>query len=472
MERANKGKLKTIDFFCIGFGAIVGVGWAVSINGWMINSGGPIPAAAGFMLTLVMTVPIALMYCELVPMFPVAGGGMTFAWEAFGRFAALISGWAAFGAFVSILPWEAIQITTMLGYLFPGLVAGEPLYTVAGSGIYLITIVIGSGVSVLMYLINMRGLAAAAKVQRFLCIFLVATALIGGAAAVLGGSPSNLLPVYENVGGSSTHSSFMGGVLAMLAVSSFYIAGFETIPQGVEEAGGSMTSVGKTVVSSEILACVFYALMLFCFGSALPWKELCALPKPVAAEAFRVLYGGALGELLYWMIVLGAIAGLLTTWNSFFSASANLLMAMSRNGLMPKAFAKQNDKNVAVNSMALCFILSLVGPFLGIGLIDTVTSFSSTAYVLSWAITSYCVIRLRKTRPGAPRPFKLPGGMGTARFAALASTAVLLLLFIPGNPTFIGLTAASAFAVWMAAGLVLGLIAAGRPDDARLKDKR
>ncbi|MBO1722504.1 hypothetical protein [Extibacter sp. GGCC_0201] len=31
----------SIDFFCIGFGAIVGVGWAVSINSWMAGSGGP-----------------------------------------------------------------------------------------------------------------------------------------------------------------------------------------------------------------------------------------------------------------------------------------------------------------------------------------------------------------------------------------------------------------------------------------------
>ena len=34
---SNQGEKKgvsAIDFFCIGFGAIVGVGWAVAINGW------------------------------------------------------------------------------------------------------------------------------------------------------------------------------------------------------------------------------------------------------------------------------------------------------------------------------------------------------------------------------------------------------------------------------------------------------
>lgn len=43
----------SIDFFCIGFGAIVGVGWAVSINSWMAGSGGPLPAAFGYTLALI-----------------------------------------------------------------------------------------------------------------------------------------------------------------------------------------------------------------------------------------------------------------------------------------------------------------------------------------------------------------------------------------------------------------------------------
>ncbi len=459
--KKSNGKIGTIDYFCIGFGAIVGVGWAVSLNGWMLNSGGPLPAAAGYLLALILIIPISLMYCELVPMFPVAGGGMIFSYEAFGRAIALISGWAAFGAFVAILPWEAIQITTMLGYLVPGLVAGEPLYTLYGSDVYLVTILIGSAVSLLLFALNKRGLATAAKVQRFLCIFLVVTALIGAAAAVIGGSFQNLLPAYENVNEIPTQHGFMGGMLAVLASAPFFLAGFETIPQGIEEAGQSLTSVSKTVVSSVSLACIFYALLLFCFGTALPWQAFCSLDRPVSAAVFRVMYGGAWGEVLYWMIVLGAIAGLITTWNGFFSASANLLMAMGRKGLVPSVFARQNKNDAPEAGLILCLVLSLIGPFLGAGLIDTVTSFSSAAYVLTWMITAYCLIRLRKTRPDIPRPYKVPGGLSIAWFAALAATAVFILLFVPGNPAFIGWTAVIAFAAWIGIGLLLGLFGRG-----------
>ena len=166
---SNQGEKKgvsAIDFFCIGFGAIVGVGWAVSINNWMSGSGGPIPAGLGYIVALIMMVPIALCYCELVPALPVAGGGMAFAFRAFNDKVAVISGWAAFGGFVSIIPWEAIQITDVLGYLIPGLTDGEPLYYVAGTGIHLTTIIIGVICSFLLFALNMRGLAAAATVQK------------------------------------------------------------------------------------------------------------------------------------------------------------------------------------------------------------------------------------------------------------------------------------------------------------------
>ena len=148
--------LKALDFFCIGFGAIVGVGWAVSVNNWMVASGGPVPAALGYILVMLMMIPIAMCYCELVPMFPVAGGGTVFAYMAFNEASAALSGWAAYGAFIAIIPWEAIQITNLLSYLFPGIESGVPLYTCLGSDIYLGTVIVGILFSVILFLINIQ----------------------------------------------------------------------------------------------------------------------------------------------------------------------------------------------------------------------------------------------------------------------------------------------------------------------------
>ena len=154
----NKKKMSALDFFVIGFGAMVGVGWAVSLNNWFRLSGGPVPAGISYLLVLVLLVPVALSYAELVPMLPVAGGGMAFSYKSFGEKVGFVAGWAAYGGFVSIMPWEAIQITDVLSYLIPGVKSGKPLYTIAGSDVYLTTIIIGCAVAILLFMLNMRGL--------------------------------------------------------------------------------------------------------------------------------------------------------------------------------------------------------------------------------------------------------------------------------------------------------------------------
>ena len=63
---------------------------------------------------------------------------------------------------IAFCPWEAIQITDVLGYLFPGIKSGPILYNVMGYDIYLVVIVIGAVFSLLIFALNMRGLAAAA----------------------------------------------------------------------------------------------------------------------------------------------------------------------------------------------------------------------------------------------------------------------------------------------------------------------
>lgn len=459
---SNQGEKKgvsALDFFCIGFGAIVGVGWAVSINNWMVNSGGPVPAAVGYLLCLLIMVPFGLVYAELVPMLPVAGGGSAFAYAAFGEKVSFLSGWAAFGAFVAIIPWEAIQITDVLGYLIPGLKVGK-LYTIMESDIYLSTVIIGAIFSILLFLLNKRGLSSAASLQKILCVFLVGAAIIGAIAALVKGDVANLQPMYDNSLKEVTHKSFMGGAFSIITAAAFFLAGFETIPQGVEEAGGDIKSVGKTVVLSVGLACVFYAILLFCFGVGYKWEAFYQLENPAAANMFKIIYSGGAGTFLYWLITVGALAGLFTTWNGFFTASANLLMAMGRSRMIPAFFAKQDKNGVAINGLYLVLIISLIGPFLGAKMIDTVTCFSATAFVLSWMISSLSLLRLRKTMPNANRPFKLATPI--AVWAGIVGVIFFFGMLFPFTPFYAGKQAVIVFVVYIVIGIVLHLASGGQ----------
>ena len=454
-SETKKGGIGAFDFFCIGFGAIVGVGWALSVNRWMANSGGALPASMGYIFCLIIMVPVALCYCELVPMMPVAGGGAAFAYKAFGQNVSFISGWAAFGGFVTIVPWEAIYVCDIASILFPVLKSGEPLYVIADSGVYIGHIILGTVFSLLLFYANWRGLVTSAFVQRILTIILIGCGLLAMIVALTKFDPINFQPLYENIGRGS-HHSFFGGMMAIMMTAPFFLAGFETIPQGVEDASGTVTSVGKTVVLSVSCACLFYALMLFSMGGAYHWQDFWAngtFGSPAAGLLMLKIFPGGEGTTLYFILLIGAICGMLTTWNGFFLASPRLLMGMARANMIPKVFAKQHPvSKTPTVGLTFVLVLSLLGPFLGMGLVDPLTSFAGAGFVLSWAITSFCVVKLRKSMPDAERPYKIPGGSATAWFAGIVMSIFFVCFFIPGTPVFLESMAIILFIAWMVVG--------------------
>ncbi|MGN0969206.1 MAG: hypothetical protein ACI4OM_00485, partial [Evtepia sp.] len=111
-----------------------------------------------------------------------------------------------------------------------------------------------------------------------------------------------------------------------------------------------------------------------------------------------------------------------------------------------------------------------VGPFLGANMIDSITCFSAAAFVLSWAITCWSLIRLRKTEPSLNRPYKIPGGLAMAGFAAIVSTVVLICMFIPASPFYVGAQAVKMFFGWLVIGLILYLASSGQRKGMSLAD--
>lgn len=454
MTKEKKG-LSPIDFFTIGFGGIVGVGWAVTINSWMETAGGPLPAALGFVLTCAMIMPVALCYAELSPMLPVAGACVAFAYKGFGEKLAFVSGWAAILAFISVLPWEAIYINHILAYLIPGVMEGKILYYVMGTPIYLRSLLVGLACSGVIFTINWFGARNSVKLQKVLCTVLLFSIAITFIFSLIKADASNLLPAYENVGIGS-HDSFMGGALAMLAVAPFFLFGFETIPQGIEEASGSMKNVGRTIFLSMFAACLTYALLLVVLGTTLPWKELVAMQTPAAANVMMQLYPGILGKILWVIILMGVMAGLIGVWNSFFIATPRLMLGLGRAALIPPSFAKLHPKYGTPSfALIICGIVSAAGPFFGISAVRVLTSITTVGLLVCWFLAVLSLIRLRKTEPDMPRPYRLKGGVAIATFGAITSGLLFFMLMLPVFPSYIGNVGVLMLVGWVALGLIV-----------------
>ena len=85
-------KLRTGDYFTLGFGTMVGVGWLVVMDDWL-GRGGPLGAVLGFGLGGLALLPIGYVYGRLAERMPDAGSEIAYADAAFGARAGFAAGW-------------------------------------------------------------------------------------------------------------------------------------------------------------------------------------------------------------------------------------------------------------------------------------------------------------------------------------------------------------------------------------------
>ncbi len=456
MMRKNRGP-NVFDLFTLGFGSIIGVGWSVTLNNIIGAGGGPISASTGFILAAVVMLPIALCYAELTPMMPVAGGSVAYAYQAFGSKISYITGWLLALVYVSILPWEAIAVNEIVSFIFPSLKTGPLLYTVAGTNIYLNSLLVGLGLSLLIITINWLGAKVAMRFQALLTILLIIAIALCVAFALGKADPTNMKPVYAAISGKS-HTSFITGLISIFSIAPFYFIGFDTIPQGVEDAEIQVKpkAMGLVIVGAVLFAGMTYVLIIISAGLAYPWQQILGTDRPVLANVLRLVYKGGLGEALFWMNLLGTLAGLLTTWNGFYIAGSRLFLGMGRAKLLPEIFAKRHPRTqTPIGGSLLCAIIMCCGPFMGIGLIDALTILASSGCVVTWMITCASAFRLRNKLPDINRPFRMPYGKVIAVIGLVCYGLMFLNCIVPSLPGYMGSTGIKMLIGWIILGALL-----------------
>jgi len=158
-------RLRPSDYFSIGFGAIIGVGWVIVMGDWLNMGGGPIITVMAFAVGAVILIPIALVYGELTTAIPVAGGPIAFTLKAFGHRTSYLTGWFLTLGYVMLCPWEAIAVGQLAGALFPALRCA-PLYSFGGDIIYAPILAISLVVSLFVIAANFRGVRYVSILQK------------------------------------------------------------------------------------------------------------------------------------------------------------------------------------------------------------------------------------------------------------------------------------------------------------------
>ncbi|OZM83552.1 APC family permease [Pseudonocardia sp. MH-G8] len=421
------------DVLAVGFGAMIGFGWVVLVGGWLTDAGtlGAVLAfvAGGLVMTLV-----GLTYAELVSAMPRAGGEHQYALRGLGSRPAFVASWAIALGYISVVAFEAVALPQTVLYLAPDMLAGR-LWTIAGYDVYATWALVGIAGAVLITALNYFGIRPASVAQTIAVAFLLAVGVVLLTGSFVGGEAANFEPWF---------SGGIAGFVGVLVATPFLFVGFDVIPQSAEEIDLPYRQVGKLLVVSVLMATAFYIVVVFSVSAALPRAEL-ESAELAAADGMTALWNSpAMGTLL----MLGGIAGILTSWNGFLIGASRLLYAMAESGMIPRWFAYLHPR-YRTPTHALLFIggLSVLAPLFGEQMLVWLVDAGGINIVVAFFLVALSFLALRRREPDMPRPFRTPAGP-VVGWAAAALSLGLAVLYLPGMPAAL---------VWPSEWLIVGI---------------
>ena len=429
-------KLRVVDYFTLGWGTMVGVGWLVVMDDWLLR-GGVLGAILGFAIAGTLLLPIGYVYGKLVAKIPDAAGEVAYTATVFPQVISFATGWMMVLAYFIVCPWEAVAIGRIAGYIFPGL-DSMPLYAIAGRPVYLPHLVIGLALTALITLLNYRGIRLSATFQNWTAFGTLALFVVFVSFGVSKGSPANFPPLF-------THGTFVS-VLLVAQIVPYFMTGYESVGKGSEEAnpefraGGFFTAIWMAIV----VGVLFYTIVIAAVGYVAPWRQLTG-EKFMTAVAFQRAVGS---RWIVRVILAAALLSLFKVFNGNFIVATRLLFAMGRRGLVTPAVSQIHARN-QTPSVAIVWIGVATGlcMFLGDAILVPVTEVGSVASALGWLAACAAYYQMR---PAA-------GQRLIALIGVVLCILMLLMKVLPVVPGHFTGYEWLALAVWILVGGALGL---------------
>ncbi|MEE3369471.1 MAG: APC family permease [Planctomycetota bacterium] len=431
MSTAERPQLKRVigrlGFFSLAFGSMIGVGWITSLGNWF-EKAGPLGAITAFLVGGLVMLVIGLCYAEVTPMLPVAGGEVAYAYKASGTSMAFVVGWCLALGYLSVSAFEAGSIGVVLAYIEPRLEVG-PLYSVNGVTVFASHLAIAAVFTLFITVINFVGVNVATRVQVGLTILLVICASAFVIAGFGQGSTQNLRPGFV---GETAFAGFQG-ILAVLVTVPFWFVGFDTIPQAAEERQGQLPArrLSQCIVMSILGSILFYVAVITTVGVVTPWQTIVGAKLPTA-RAFETAFESRLWVNLVLMV---GLIGLLTSWNGFFLAGTRVLFALGRAHIIHPAFGRTHAKfGTPTTAVVFSGVVTLFSAGLGKGALIAFVDAGSLGIVLAFVGVALSLVKLRRSFPHLPRPYRVPGGWILPVAAMIGSLLLLLVMVVPGSP--------------------------------------
>ena len=343
---------------------------------------------------------------ELATAIPRSGGPYVFVQRALGDVGGLAVGWTDWMSFACAIAALSVAFADFLGILWPAAAHLAPVTAV--------------GIQVMLFATNAFGLREGTLLQNLtsllkalaLVAFCVAAAMM--VAHARGSAPPP--PV--------SHWGWIGMVAAFQLIAGAY-SGWNQPTYFSEENRDPGRSIPRAMVIGLVLAAVLYVSVNVALLAALGAKGVAQSALPFTAVLTQV--GGAAAGTIFAVCALLSVA---SCANAGVMAAPRILLALSRDGLLPRMFQRVNKGGSPYFAMmltaAISIALTLTGSFdLAFGLIGTLNA----AFIM---ITMVAYFVLRRREAELHRPFRAIAHPWLPAIALL-SCLVLFVLFLNAN---------------------------------------
>lgn len=433
------------DIFSIAFGAMIGWGWVVMAGDW-IKGAGTLGSIIAFIIGGIMVLFVGLTYAELTAAMPQCGGEHVFSLRALGKNGSFVCTWAIILGYVGVVAFEACAFPTVIQYIWRGFLKGY-LYTIAGFDIYASWVAVGVVASIIITIINYFGAKSAAKLQTILTISIAAIGIALVVASGFTGNIENTKPLFNDG---------VGGVLSVAVMTPFMFVGFDVIPQAAEEINVPFKNIGKIMILSIVMAVIWYILIIIAVSMVMTKSQL-DTSTLVTADAMKNAFFGS--EMAAKVVIIGGMAGIVTSWNSFFMGGSRAIYSLAESKMLPGFLAKLHPKyKTPTNAILLIGGISVVAPFFGRAMMVWLTDAGSFGVVLAYVLVSLSFIVLRFKEPDMIRPYRVKCGKVVGVIAVLLS-GIMTLLYFPGMPSGLVKEELIMVGAWTVLGIVFYSIA-------------